>query len=231
VPLRPERVARWRHFNDNDELQQPGIVAQPRRSSRHCHPARLVLFDRPGDLLDQLHVPSAPATRRTTPSGETAMIAHHASFTVTRDYPHSLENVFRAFADADTKRRWAGSRNTQAPSGFTSDFRIDGRESSFFHLPDAAHLPPHIRGQLITQEAVFQDIIDRERIVYAYRMSIGGVCMSVSLATVEFARTAAGTRLIFTEQGSYFDNADGAAMRAQGWNGLLDSLGRELAAI
>lgn len=158
------------------------------------------------------------------------MTVTHATFTVTRDYPHRLEHVFGAFSDAGTKRRWAAARGDSGSSGFVSDFRVDGRESSFFHLPDAAHLPPHVRGQRITNEAIYQDIVERERIVYAYRMTIGGVCMSVSLATVEFTATADGTRVTFTEQGSYFGNADGAAMREQGWNDLLDGLGRVLAA-
>lgn len=156
------------------------------------------------------------------------MTVSHATFTVTRDYRHRIENVFHAFADEATKRSWAAARHSPETDAFKLDFRVDGREFSAFHLPDAPHLPPEVRGQRITNEAVYHDIVEGERIVYSYRMTIGGACMSVSLATVEFNTTSTGTQLTFTEQGSYFDNADGAAMRQQGWNELLDGLGKAL---
>ncbi len=157
------------------------------------------------------------------------MTISQATFNVTRDYPHRIENVYQAFADEGTKRRWATARNAPENESFKLDFRIDGREFSAFRLPDAPHLPPEVRGQRITNEAVYHDIVERERIVYSYRMTIGGACMSVSLVTIEFLATTSGTKLTFTEQGSYFDNADGPAMREGGWNDLLDGLGKVLA--
>ena len=153
------------------------------------------------------------------------MTIDHASFTVTRDFQHPIENVFHAFADEATKQQWVAEKSNTAHEGFRLDFRVDGRESSAFRLPDAAHLPPEVRGQRITNESVIQDIVVNERIVYAYRMTIGGAVMSVSLATVQFAATAAGTRVTYTEQGAYFRNADGAAMREGGWKDLLAKLG------
>jgi hypothetical protein len=41
---------------------------------------------------------------------------------------------------------------------------------------------------------------------------------------VEFEAVDAGTRLIYTEQGAFFDGADGPSSRKQGWRGLLESL-------
>ncbi len=55
-------------------------------------------------------------------------------------------------------------------------------------------------------------------------MSRDGVRFSVSLATVELTPAGAGTRLIFTEHGAFFDGADGVKMREQGWQDLLGKL-------
>jgi uncharacterized protein YndB with AHSA1/START domain len=60
-------------------------------------------------------------------------------------------------------------------------------------------------------------------------MSLDGVPFSVSLATIEILPSAAGTDLILTHQGAYFEGADGPEMRKGGWNSLLDKLAKELA--
>lgn len=63
-----------------------------------------------------------------------------------------------------------------------------------------------------------------ERIVYGYSMDAGGTLISVSVTTVEFAPTADGTKLTFTEQGVFLDGGDTPAIREKGTNELLDQL-------
>jgi hypothetical protein len=46
---------------------------------------------------------------------------------------------------------------------------------------------------------------------------------------MEFLSTASGTDLIFTEQGAFFEGADGPQMREDGWRKLLEHLAKELA--
>lgn len=70
----------------------------------------------------------------------------------------------------------------------------------------------------------YLDIVDDERIVYAYTMAQDGRVHSASLVTVLLAPKDGGTRLTFTEQGAYFAPTDGAAGRAAGWTSLLDHL-------
>lgn len=60
-------------------------------------------------------------------------------------------------------------------------------------------------------------------------MGLGATPFSASLATVELLPDGTGTRLIFTEQGAFFDGVDQVADREEGWSGLLDALGKELA--
>ena len=51
-----------------------------------------------------------------------------------------------------------------------------------------------------------------------------GQRMSVSLATVELTATAAGTHLVFTEQGAYLDGLDSSGSRRTGTTSQLDNL-------
>jgi hypothetical protein len=51
----------------------------------------------------------------------------------------------------------------------------------------------------------------------------------VSLTTIEFLGDGEGTRMLFTEQGAFFDGPDAAAQREHGTGLLLDALGRFLA--
>jgi uncharacterized protein YndB with AHSA1/START domain len=62
----------------------------------------------------------------------------------------------------------------------------------------------------------------------AYSMAVGDQRISVSLATVEIAPSGDGTRLVYTEQGAFFDGADGPEGREAGIRELLEKLGEEL---
>src|SRR5215212_10097526 len=61
---------------------------------------------------------------------------------------------------------------------------------------------PRLIGKAYSYEALYQDIVPAERIVYTYDMQLEETRISVSLATVELRPVSDnGTRLIFTEQG------------------------------
>jgi uncharacterized protein YndB with AHSA1/START domain len=45
---------------------------------------------------------------------------------------------------------------------------------------------------------------------------------------VELSAVDGGTRLVFTEQGAFFERSDGAKLREEGWRGLLAQLGKAL---
>ncbi len=155
------------------------------------------------------------------------MTIAHASFTIERTLKHAPARVFHAFADGGTKSRWFRESKDPAAS-FKFDFRVGGAEHSTFHAPNDANLPPHVRNAAFGNDAIYHDIVENERIVFSYRMTINGANMSVSLATVEIAPHAEGARLTYTEQGAFFENADGPDRRKQGWNDLLDKLAAEL---
>ena len=140
----------------------------------------------------------------------------HATFVVERKYEAPPERAFAAWADPEAKARWYVDSDAQ----LELDFRVGGRERSRGTAPD---------GSAYSYEALFQDIVPDQRIVYTYDMLLHETRISVSLATVEFTPEGDGdTRLVFTEQGAFLDGHESPARRAEGMGGLLDALGEEL---
>lgn len=140
----------------------------------------------------------------------------HDTFVIDRTYAASPGRVFTAFADPSAKVRWFGEPvDENAPHEI--DFRVGGREVLKGNAPGG--------GPKFTYEALYQDIVENERIVYSYEMTMDGRRISVSVATVEFLDDGTGTRLILTEQGAYLDGLDTREAREHGTKELLDALG------
>jgi uncharacterized protein YndB with AHSA1/START domain len=95
------------------------------------------------------------------------------------------------------------------------DFRVGGRE----RLSGGPK-----GGRVHSFDALYQDIVPNERIIYTYDMHLDETRISVSLATVEFKAAGAGTLLIITEQGAFLDGYDDAGSRERGTRWLLDQL-------
>jgi len=143
----------------------------------------------------------------------------HSTFRIERSYPQHPARVFHAFADKETVRRWRAEDEGCKVHLFTFDFRVGGSEVSRFSF---------MGGPEIRLDAQFQDIVPDRRIVFAYRMAVGSNPISVSLSTVELVPSGNGTRLTYTEQGAYFDDADAPKSREEGSRGLLEKLAEEL---
>lgn len=140
----------------------------------------------------------------------------HATFVVERTYRASPERAFAAWADPTAKARWFAD----SEASLELDFRVGGRERNRGTAPD---------GNAFRYEALYQDIVPAQRIVYTYDMHLQEMRISVSLATVEFTPVADnGTRLVFTEQGAFLDGHEFPARRAEGWGSLLDALEKEV---
>jgi uncharacterized protein YndB with AHSA1/START domain len=129
--------------------------------------------------------------------------------------PASPATVFADGADPALKQRWF----TAGGSPYSSDFRVGGAEST---------VTPGGVAPLITYEAVYRDIVENERIVLTYEMSIDRRRMSIAVVTVEFAAAESGTRLTYTELGVYLDDLDTMARRRGGVGTQLEQLGKQL---
>lgn len=142
----------------------------------------------------------------------TERFVKHATFVVERTYAASLARVYQAWSDANSKAKWFSK-----PEIF--EFRVGGREYSSGGPPE---------GPVFTFDAYYQEIVPEERIVYSYSLDSDDIRMSVSITTVELIPTEGGTRLVFTEQGAFFDGHDSPEIREHGTNEMLDALGKSL---
>lgn len=150
----------------------------------------------------------------------TARSVVHDSFTLERTYPAPADRVFAAWATIEAKSHWFGSEEGVEPTGeHTLDFRVGGSE----------HLSGEVGGAVFSFDANYYDIVDNERIVWAYDMRMDGRRISVSIGTVEITEIPGGTRLLLTEQGAFLDGLDTNAQRAEGTEQFLTSLGTYLA--
>lgn len=136
----------------------------------------------------------------------------HATFTVERTYNASLASVYQAWSDPEAKARWFSKAEV-------FDFRVGGREYSSGGPPE---------GPIFTFDACYQEIVPEQRIVYTYTLDMGETRISASLTTIELIPVGDGTKLVFTEQGAFFDGHDTPEIREHGTGEMLDALGKSL---
>jgi uncharacterized protein YndB with AHSA1/START domain len=152
--------------------------------------------------------------------GGVARSVVHGAFRIERVYDATAEAVYRALSEEAAKSRWffgpAGWRLIER----VMDFRVGGRERVKGGFEG---------GVTTTFDAVYHDIVPRERIVYAYEMHLDDRKLSVSLATLQIKPEGGGrTRLLVDEQGAFLDGYDDAGSRERGTSDLLDKLGASL---
>jgi uncharacterized protein YndB with AHSA1/START domain len=140
--------------------------------------------------------------------------AEVATFTIERTYPVAPQRAFAAWAVAEAKTSWFARG-----ADYSLDFTVGGRE----------HLTAKVsETEQYTYDARYYDIVEDERIVYAYEMHRNETRISVSLTTVEFEAVAEGTGLRYVEQGVFLDGQDTPAAREHGTRELLATLGERL---
>jgi uncharacterized protein YndB with AHSA1/START domain len=155
------------------------------------------------------------------------MTVIHDTFTIERTYPAAPSRVFAAFASAEAKSIWGDTGNLEPAEGDAGvaefDFRAGGRERFGIKMD----------GTTYRYDSRYYDIVPDQRIIYAYEMYADDARISVSVTTLEFAKTSDGTALTVTEQGVYLDGIDGPqapASRREGVTEMLDNLTGYLAA-
>ncbi len=145
----------------------------------------------------------------------------HATICLDRVYDAPPARVYLAFTDPEARRRWffqADHWSLHRHSG--GETAVGAAESSAFSPPGA--------DVVITNDSIYLDVVPNERLVFAYQMTVAGKPISASLATAEFRAEGKGTRLVFTEQGAYFDDPGQVAGREEGTRELLEALAAEL---
>src|SRR3954447_5820686 len=150
------------------------------------------------------------------------MSVTHADFTIERRYGCTPQQTFSAFADPELKRQWFANPGNWDDGHWELDFRVGGGEVNSGGAGD---------GPFREFRSRYHDIVENERIVFTYDLLHDHRLMSTSLTTVEFFPhgDGGGTRLVFTEQGAFFDGLGTNADREHGTGKLLDRLERFLA--
>lgn len=148
------------------------------------------------------------------------MSVTHAEFTIERRYACTPQQTFSAFSDPELKRQWFANPGSASDGEWKLDFRVGGGEVNGGGPPG---------GPRYTFRSRYHDIVEDERIVFAYDLLLDDQLISVSLTTIEFSAGGGGTRLVFTEQGAFFDGLEDPAEREHGTGKLLDTLARFLA--
>jgi uncharacterized protein YndB with AHSA1/START domain len=156
---------------------------------------------------------------RENPVTERSVI--HSTFVIERRYPAAPSKVYFALSNPAAKKRWFVGPDDWGTSRHEMDFRVGGKEVN-------AGGPKG--GPVHTFNAIYQDIVPNERIVYSYDMHLDDRRISVSLTTIELQPEGKGTRLVLTEQGAFLDGYDDPSGREHGTGALLDALGMSLSA-
>ncbi|MBY8825221.1 SRPBCC family protein [Sphingomonas colocasiae] len=147
-------------------------------------------------------------------------VAHH-SFVIERELPGPPRQAFRFWSDPKLKDRWSGCHADWTILEDAFDFRPGGLEIKRWRTPE---------GEELTFHGHYLDIVPRERIIYAYEMSFGGVRLSASLVTIELTPQGDRTRMKFTEQAAFLTGDDASEQRRQGTQEGVDRLVDAIAA-
>lgn len=164
-----------------------------------------------------------PGASHDAASGTPSRSVVHSMFDLERTYDASASRVWKALTDMSAKEKWfAGSAGKWHILERQMDVRVGGRELLRGRWDS---------GTVTTFDAVYQDVIPQQRLVYSYQMFIDERKISVSLATLQLKAQGSRTTLKVTEQGAFLDGYDDADSREHGTGLLLDALGTALEAI
>lgn len=145
----------------------------------------------------------------------------HDTIILERTYDASPARVFAAWESVEARLRWSVPLETAGAAYDKSAFNVGGHEHQ--------HFRPEGSPFMLSNDALYLDIVKGRRIALAYTMAMDGKPTSHSLAVTEFFPDGAeGCRLVFTEQGAYYGGEDDVTNRRIGTEDLLGKLADEL---
>lgn len=116
-------------------------------------------------------------------AGSTRSVVH-AEFHLERVYDSPVSRVWQALTELEAKAKWfAGAHDSWQVLERQIDVRVGGRE----RLKGRWNT-----GLVTTFDAIYQDVVPNERLVYCYQMFLDERKISVSLATVQTASDRPG---------------------------------------
>lgn len=144
------------------------------------------------------------------------MTVTNATFVIERQLSAAPSRVFKAYTSLEAKSAWFKTPSDAEIIVRHLDFRVGGKERFQARWPS---------GLVTDFQAIYHDIVENERIVLVYDLFHGDEKLSVSLQTIEIRAELGETRLIHTEQGSYFSGGVEAVQgREHGTGWHVDNL-------
>jgi uncharacterized protein YndB with AHSA1/START domain len=145
--------------------------------------------------------------------------AQFTTFTIERHFAHDPSLVFSAWTTAEAKSKWFAGGSEVKSEHRELEFRIGGREQlrCIWKSGVVSHF-----------DSRYFDIVQDQRIVYAYDMYVDQKKLSVSLSTVEFIPSNQGCLMKYTEQCSFLDGYADNGSREHGSKQLIEQLANAL---
>jgi uncharacterized protein YndB with AHSA1/START domain len=139
----------------------------------------------------------------------------HDTIVVERTFKASPVRVFAAWADPNAHGLWKVPGEGWEIADYENDFRVGGRERSYFGPKGD---PKYC------SDGRYLDIVPEARIISAGAMHERTTRISATLCTVELFAEGTGTRLILTDQSAFFDDRETPSDRKSGWGQILARL-------
>ena len=147
------------------------------------------------------------------------MKIEHDTIIIKTDFKCSVEKLFKALTNEDTKKLWY-NKDDKAHDliEFSSDMQVGGKEFCAIVLNEKTPVP----GMRIDMFAECMAREDNKTLVLSSRMESQGMLLSLSTETFQFSSNGDGASLEFTCQGTFFENSDGPHIRRQGWESMFE---------
>jgi uncharacterized protein YndB with AHSA1/START domain len=127
----------------------------------------------------------------------------HGDFEVRREFDWPIRDLWRAFTEADFRARW--KRIPGSDSRRSYDFREGGHE-----VVVGSFAPSGVVEELRT-ETHFIDVVEGERLVFSYDLTLDGVRRWASLVTLTFQDRGESTLVTHREQYVFLSYTDDGA--------------------
>lgn len=139
-------------------------------------------------------------------------LATKPSLALQRHYPVAPEKVWRAWTDAEALKRWWGPGPGEPVSLAELDVRVGGRFRIVFGGPD---------GKMHECAGVYKEVVPNRKLCFTWHWP-NSTPERISVVTIEFHGSPAGTDLVFKHEQLFDEKARDDHKR--GWSSALDKL-------
>jgi len=139
----------------------------------------------------------------------------HATLTLNRRYPASVQRVWKAFEDPTVRAIWAAPSDDATVRFDRADFQVGGVDETVCVIDgEDAYLV----------DDRYYALAEPSRLVFTETIAVPGALLGVCLCSVELSPDGDGTRLTLTVQTTALDGSGLEMGVGEGWGKALDNL-------